>query len=803
MVEEPYKRMHLPSELEQAPLSTDLDWMLSSSQTSVALILETVIHEYYPSLYRLASTILDDPHLVGRAIRTTLIRALVGRHRFNEQVGFRRSLFQILIQTCRRLQSKPPPKSLDRAGDGAGVIDLSRAPSPNEAELWQMVDDLNEFTRSTILLHYLLDFPASEIGPIMGISEAEVTSDLENPRRWLQMCRPDQIVMGEEADRWIASAFQRRWPPINLSEEELSRIIDSVLRSLDQRSQKKRLLTIIQQVLIALGVVVILAIGGWITNRSFPQRKSQKVIYYVTATPRASSALIPYNIPTPRPNNRYRQSPWLLAQQPEPLTAFSTPAEIRQRIFESRSLWTNVWVDAQLIRYGPPGFGGPAQVYRNLLWIRNPTRTDPTERRLVIAGTAEGGPQFASLLQDKNVSEVDLHRGLQYEYALGETNPFYDVIGPDYRGMYGFDLRGVLDGSYLSSMLFGAGLVSLPGDLRVLGPGRMMGRDVLIVLHQLQGGQMEQFWLEAHTGMVLRWRGYSDQSFRDVLAEIRVTDIELGAMFPEYLLSSSSILHLPVSWQSLENAKIPLGPTDTAPSPSTTDQHTPNISPPAGFDPSKSCLIFQWPQTVEKLQSLSNPVGLFADGYYLGEVQMGDPWQIHCERSANGDLVACIDPPTGLESVLYAESTLYWFRLNDLGQVHRVVTDPVWVGNDFAFSPDGHYLAFWQCSKGQTECGIYLQDTTTLKTNELISLPHAATFFMWSPDSRDLAFVGTGQSLRSAIDFDVVRVGTGEILYDGPFVWPDMSIPPDSPVYHWGLTFPPPDNKFNSCAQTR
>ena len=802
MVDEPYKRMHLPSELEQAPLSTDLDWMLSSSQTSIALILETVIHEYYPSLYRLASTILDDPHLVGRAIRETLIRALEGRHRFNEQIGFRRSLFQLLLQACRRLQSKIPTKSQGHTEESAETYKLSRASSPNELELWRMVDDLRELERSIILLHYLLDFSGTEIGSIMGISESEVNSNLESCCRWLQMCRPEKISMGEDADRWVATTLQRRWPLINLTEEELGGLMDSVLRSLDIRSQRKRVLTVVQQVLFALAVVVILAIAGWITNRSFPTRKAQKVIYYVTATPRASSARIPLIVPTPRPNKRYSQSPWLDIQ-PEPLTAFSTPDEIRQRIYESRSLWSNLWVDAQLIRYGPPGFGGPAQVYRNLMWIRNPGAADPTERRMVIAGTADGGPQFASLLQDKKVSEVDLHRGLEYVYTLAETNPFYDVIGPGYRGMYGFDLRGVLDGSYLSSMLFGAGLVSLPGELRVLGPGRMMGRDVLIVLHQLQGGQMEQIWLEAHTGMVLRWRGYSDQSFRDVLAEIRVTDIELGTRFPETMLSSSFFWHPPISWQSLENPRIPLGPTDTAPSPFTTDQHTPNITPPSGYDPSKSCLIFQWPPAVKKFAPLSNPAGLFADGYFLGEVQMGDPWQIHCERSANGGLIACIDPPTGLESVLYAESNLYWFRLDNLGEVHRVVTDPVWIGSDFAFSPDGRYLAFWQCSKGQSGCGIYLQDTTTLKTNELISLAHAATFFMWSPDSRDLAFVGTGQTLRSARDFVVVRVDTGEILYDGPFVWPDMSIPPDSPAYHWGMSFPPPDNEFGSCAQTR
>jgi hypothetical protein len=180
-----------------------------------------------------------------------------------------------------------------------------------------------------------------------------------------------------------------------------------------------------------------------------------------------------------------------VTRQREPLNALSQPEEIRQRLYESRTLWTHVWVDAQLIRYGPNGFSGPGQVYRNLMWIGNPNRNEPSERRLVIAGSIDGGPLYALLVQDQHAFEVDLRKSLEYSYTLRETNPFYDLIGSGYRRIYGFDLHGMLDGSYLSSMLFGAGLVSLPGELLVIGQGKMLDRDVLIVVNQLEDDRLE------------------------------------------------------------------------------------------------------------------------------------------------------------------------------------------------------------------------------------------------------------------------------------------------------------------------
>jgi len=408
------------------------------------------------------------------------------------------------------------------------------------------------------------------------------------------------------------------------------------------------------------------------------------------------------------------------------------------------------------------------------MWINNPGPGEPSERRMVIAGSAGRGSLYVSLVQDQKIYEIDLGNGLAYTYNLRQNNPFYDAMHPGYRGMYSFDLRGVLDGSYLSGMLFSAGLVSLPGKLEVVGRGRLLGREVLIVLNHLEDGHMEQIWLDPYTGMVLRWRGYSSQG-GDLLAEMIVSSVAFETKFPDDVLSLAFFQRPPVAWESPSGIPVKTSPR---------------------------CLTFQWPDEIQPQGSLTNMVQIFGDGYFLGQVQMSEPWHLQCKRSANGDLVACLNPPSGVSDALYAESSLFWFDLSNLGDVHRVLRGARWISSDFAFSPNGKFLAFWACTGGQESCGIYVLDTATSQARKLIDQPPAATYFAWSPDSEYLSFVGTGQTIQDARSFVVVKVDTGEIAETSQFFWPDMYVPPGSLAYDLGIPYLPPRNEFDMCART-
>jgi hypothetical protein len=181
---------------------------------------------------------------------------------------------------------------------------------------------------------------------------------------------------------------------------------------------------------------------------------------------------------------------------------------------------------------------------------------------------------------------------------------------------------------------------------------------------------------------------------------------------------------------------------------------------------------------------------------------MSEPWHIQCKRSANEELVACLNPPPGVGAALYAESSLFWFDLSSLNEVHSVLPEATWISSDFAFSPDAKYLAFWACMDGQVGCGIYVLDTDSLQANKLIDQPPAATYFSWSQDSKYLSFVGTGQTIEDARSFVIVKVDTGEVVETSQFFWPDMYVPPGSLAYDLGIPYLPPRNEFSMCARS-
>jgi DNA-directed RNA polymerase specialized sigma24 family protein len=777
MVEKPYRRMRLPSELEQPPLSTDLDWMLSSSQTSAEMIVEAVVHERYASLLCLARAYLDDQHLANRAVQQALISVVENRHRFRQSMGINQWLFQQLIVSCRRVSSQVPgdPSRESSTGDDPAIVrQAPQSAQPKQEELWQMVAESGEPAHAVLLFHYLIGLSPSGIAAILDTQEADVTSILGQARGWLYLLRPEGTALGEAAESWVAKSLQERWPCQTPSEAEQNGLIASVFRSLEERSRRKQMLNLVQQFLSVLAVLTILAIVGWVTNQVFRVRP-QKIYVYVTATSRSRPSLeTPLAIPTELPEQLVQRLP-PLSRRFEPLSASSQPDEIRQRMYKSRTLWSNVWVVAQLIRYGPDGFVGPGQVYWNLMWINNPGPSGSSERRLVIAGSDDRGSLYISQVQDQKIYEVNLDSGLAYVYNLRQNNPFYDATNPGYRGIYGFDLKGVLDGSYLSGMLFSAGLVSLPGKLEVVGWGRLLGRELLIVVNHLEDGHMEEMWLDPYTGMVLRWRGYGSQP-GELLAEMIVTSLAYETEFPADVLSLAFFQRPPVAWDSSSGVPVRISPR---------------------------CLTFQWPDEIRSQEALTNTVQIFGDGYFMGQVQMSGPWHIQCKRSAKGDLVACLNPPPGVGRSLYAESNLFWFSLSNLEEVHRVLPGAVWISSDFAFSPDGNFLAFWACTGGRDSCGIYVMDTATLQPKKLIDQPPAATYFAWSPDSQYLSFVVAGQTIQDAHSFVILKVATGEIAETSPFFWPDMYVPPGSLAHDLVIPYLPPRNEFGTCAQSR
>jgi len=802
MVDKPYKRMRMPSELDQPMLSADLEWMLSSSQVSKEFILETLVRGNYASMLRLAQILLNDEKRAERVVRETVESVIRNRHRYHNQTGVEVWLFQLILEFGRLYID--PIKGGQSSEFTPALAASEGIQFRLERDLWQALDELSYPTRLLVCLYYLFGLTSVEIAQVLAKAETTIQAQLNDTRRWLRLCRPQGVPDGEAAENWARESLGRRWPQRDLDEAGQDKIIGSFLHQIDQGDRHKKKITVIQQALSTVAIVVLVALTGWMSSSFLRTRPS--VASKAPSTPSSTTSSLMASATAEE--GLLSSIEETLAPQVLPLNLSSSIDEIRQRMFISRSLWKQAWVDALLIRYGPPGYVGPALVYRNQMWISNPRQEDPNEHHLVISGLVFDDPNYALYTQGQDVYTVDLRSSVQYTYPRGDKNPIHDLASPVHQGMYGYDQRGMLDGSYLSDMLYSAGLVSSIGDLEILEQNKYLDRDILILTNELQNGITEQLMVDTVTGMVLNWLGYLTSDPDTALAEIIVLNLELEATFPEDAISSTFFWREPITWvdrgevvqmesfsaQALASALLRMEINTTRP------RVTDRIPAPPGYDPSNSCLTFQWPEETQVEGGEEYSVEIFADSYYIGETVLSDPWQILCERSTGGH-IACLRPPSGLRNRLFAPSSLSWFELSKPTERHAVLPGAVYLSSDFAFSPDSRFLAFWACLGRREGCGVYLHDTQNHETALLTPLENGATFFVWSPDNKYLAFVGAGANLQYPSSLLVVDVQTGEILDEGAFLWPELSLPLDSPVREWGVKFPPVQGEFEACNQ--
>jgi WD40 repeat protein len=208
------------------------------------------------------------------------------------------------------------------------------------------------------------------------------------------------------------------------------------------------------------------------------------------------------------------------------------------------------------------------------------------------------------------------------------------------------------------------------------------------------------------------------------------------------------------------------------------------------FDPAASRLTFQWdqPQSVQADGSEFVKVDVFADGAFLGPLQIRNPRDSSCERSSDGRHLAFVErsdlPPFPLT------------RMSVLTLPHlQVLSEPLprgsRYGNDVAFSPDSRYLAFWGCG-GSSRCGVFLLDLMDQEVTLLLPGRYAG-YFTWSPDGNEIAMLSADGNLT------IVDIIGGQISYRQSMDWVTKEVPLDAPVKNWGVQFPPRQSDLHGC----
>jgi hypothetical protein len=402
------------------------------------------------------------------------------------------------------------------------------------------------------------------------------------------------------------------------------------------------------------------------------------------------------------------------------LNMTSTQEEILDRIQSSNQLWSTLWADVEVSFLGPAGYVGPAYSERHQIWI------DQDRGGLLVSGPTEGFPDYIEkifLSGEIRTSRMGLFGTSGYS-KLGSQYPWFTT-----------KTESVFLFPFAINYLFESINQELQQEIDFSTAGEMdwAGWNTVIVdLTSQEGILLGRLWLEAQRGIVLREQYLDPSSSGKVIIESSVTRINFDSS-------------MPTMW---------MRPNKPTPPPGGDSQESANQSKPSGYDkidqlplgfqyrtapgnfnPFQSWLSFF---KVDPMDSNNEGLGtyfLFADNYFLGEIESIDPLQMICDRSPDGSRITFSDwqiLPTDVND------KIYWFDLQDLSLSSLRTPDT----NIFrlSFSPDNRTLiaAGYDGLDGQDR--FFLVDTDTGEYEQL-SIPAGFGSVDWSPDGDQFAIL--------------------------------------------------------------
>jgi DNA-directed RNA polymerase specialized sigma24 family protein len=728
--------------------------------------------------------------------------------------------------------------------------------------VWVAYDTLDEKQRIPVFLQYVQGWSIPEIAHLM-LSRDYMQNASNARLSFLGALKGvGQNLEAKDRDELLASSLQARWPPQEMPDTDLEVFTAEILDQVNRRNTSRRTAISLKEILLV-GAAILVAIGLiWRSNTAQPAptptmvaEESQPAGTPVPATAIASLSTagptgvpfvvhIPTRTPTSSPTpqgvfyyvqpgdtllaianrmgitidellrfNRLAPpailKPGLALVNPRGLTpslneTFTpvppiTPTPLRspprsadinqylQDILEMK-FWKSVWFDAQLVYYSPPGYIGPKQVYRLQAWFGE-------DRFLLVGGPPQGQPNDVLLFDPGEIYTAK--RGVNwtwYSPMIDGTNLFNTPI------MNAFALLFFADPLRIYTIQ--------NFDFQSLGNELIKGKVIAVVDQtDLYGDRNLRLWLDPRNGFILRQQHFTNTSPKSLLVDSRITSIVYNVDFPVDLFDPQ------IPWRGGFAADYTGRPEPARPTPDATptpgyDQQIPKFNRPENYDASHSALTFEFPPEFnhfrpgDENQRYAYPdlsAELFADGYFLGEVQMSDPFNMICERSPDGRRIAF----TNVSTIPFTPLTpLHWFTLSDLSRVVSLPGD--FLVYEFAFAPDSRHLAFFG-SKAQADRKLYLLDTDTGTTILLLDLSDSlfGTSLVWSPDGKYLVFLNlpvTGNQARPLVF--VLRIENWQVTdrYQFDFGAPDMqaSLPfPSS----WMGKFPVAMGGLEACAQ--
>jgi DNA-directed RNA polymerase specialized sigma24 family protein len=776
---------------DQMEISDNLEWMLQSRQVGDYTLVTTLVQEHYAQLNSFCLAILypKNYHQAGIIAEKVLLEAV---EEAGQYLGEMRVLVWLLKITINNyldwsvgLRSLKP-RFVDRRKIGVFSSD-----EEVDGVIWRAVRGLDEDLRIAFLLKFHQGLTEDEIALVLDVEEEEIVERLKFANQKISEVGESQVL--KEAE--IIASLKVQWPVEGLSEEEEIRIVHRILSRLRAKERGKHRAVIFGEfILITLAVVVVIGIG-WVIRYLIPepiqpdpihQTELVNQLVFVSPTPGLTSPPTPFpkhavlyianqgetlnelaerffliveilealnNIPADQElfdgqkvmigmrDNRLL-APSLVGGTQEsisiqstivPLDLDSSAEKIRQRLFGSRSYWNTLWANEFVIQYGPPGYIGEPFVKRQQIWIGQPyfsyfLEGDTQGIVAYISITMAGLINYKNLLTGEQVSNAES------ELVLFSQNLHQQQLPSEFRE-------------------------SFQGEIEVLGIEEIDDREVLVFdWYEVWGvgdGRHRdlrgRYWIDTTYGVIIRRQIFNNDDFNQLVEDSEISAIEYNIDIPDRLFDSSQHYQ---TYFARDHRGDPISLDDTVPTEFLSHQeereNIPHPLPPEEFDPAQRRLSFQWTSLSAFDPQFGAHIDLFADGYYLGNIEFVDPNKIVCRRSPDGRLIAF----TGLaQETLYENVPLRWFSLTDISAVHQAL--PEIAPSKFAFTPDSRQLAVYGClRKEEQECGGYILDTET-----------------------------------------------GNIIYDGPIDWDGFWGETSSPIYDWGVDKPSWYGGLGNCTE--
>ena len=663
----------LPADPE---LTSDLEWMLQSGQVPEDALAAELTRAYFQDLARWLALVLDDPDGAAVASLEAILAAAAQAYRFPGGCSAREWVFQQAARAARgelrQLRRKRLLSGL-AALFGRQGMGISQPETGLQAAAWLATDQLPDEPRLAACLAWGLGETPESIGTILGKAETDVDGLLELARRRVLLNLPlfdlsRQDLPEQDLDQTVQAIFEARYRQLWPEPPEIESLVEAVAAEAGrQTGLRSRLLRFKE--FAWLGVVAALVLGGfYLVNQLLPEQlppgaasgpgqsaspdqtglspdRVLRLDYYAQpgetvdeigqalelpqaeierlrdtfanghldlASPLRIGLVAPEQFPRPTP-----VAP--VAHRQAPLTINSSPLEIRNLINLSPTLWKTLWLDAVIFDYGPDGYVGSPHQYRVQSWYSQP------DKSLTVVWTS-GSDNTHAVLRKNGVR----YSSYQQQGWLEARQDGAERWDQNLTGDMVFPNR---------SQIFGR-----PGQVRVVGEDLVAGRPTIVVDWRTEGDSVwpnrYRMWVDVQTGMILRFQFYSGLDGDSLLGEVIFARLALDVDFPQADLFTPWRLQdqVFVSDYRGELADASVIPRQTLTA-SEAQRDQDRQPPPAGLDLSASRLSFQYELTLKPSTKPSN-VAVFADQYYLGEVQLADPWSVYCFRSPDGSKVA-------------------------------------------------------------------------------------------------------------------------------------------------------------------